>query len=119
MIYLTRTDAARNIDRFYIVDITPDLFGRWSIVREWGRRGSPGTLRLDRYEHRDEAEAAERRNVRRRLQRGYTANRLIITSESGPRMTLGNAAADRWNLSAFAGHIGNTLKAAYDSQTGF
>jgi predicted DNA-binding WGR domain protein len=35
-----------NIDRFYVVDITPTLFGEWAVLREWGRRGSPGTLRL-------------------------------------------------------------------------
>jgi len=46
MAFLTRTDPARNIDRFYIVDVTPTLFGEWALVREWGRRGSPGTVRL-------------------------------------------------------------------------
>jgi predicted DNA-binding WGR domain protein len=46
MAFLTRTDPTRNINRFYIVDITPTLFGEWVLVREWGRRGSPGTVRL-------------------------------------------------------------------------
>jgi predicted DNA-binding WGR domain protein len=50
MAFLTRTDLTRNIDRFYVVDITPTLFGEWAaVLREWGRRGSPGTLRLDSY----------------------------------------------------------------------
>ena len=47
MAYLTRTDPSRNIDRFYVVDIMPTLFGDWTVMREWGRSGSPGTLRLD------------------------------------------------------------------------
>src|SRR5262249_34862735 len=25
----------------------PTLFGDWTVLREWGRRGSPGTMRLD------------------------------------------------------------------------
>src|SRR5215470_8791132 len=29
MTYLTRNDPTRNIDRFYVVDITPTLFGEW------------------------------------------------------------------------------------------
>jgi hypothetical protein len=31
------------------------------VLREWGRRGSPGTLRLDSYRHNEEAQAAEQR----------------------------------------------------------
>ena len=73
MTLLTRSDPSRNIDRFYIVDITPTLFGEWAVLREWGRRGSPGTMRLDSYQRRDEAVTAERRTIKRRLQRGYTA----------------------------------------------
>ena len=41
-------------------------------MREWGRRGSPGSLRLDTYQHRADADAAERRSVGRRPQHGYT-----------------------------------------------
>jgi predicted DNA-binding WGR domain protein len=46
-------------------------FGDWTVTREWGRRGSPGTLRLDTYQHHVDADAAQRRSIRRRLQRGY------------------------------------------------
>jgi predicted DNA-binding WGR domain protein len=49
------------------------LFGEWAVVREWGRRGSPGTVRLDSYRRRDEAQIAERRTIKRRLQHGYRA----------------------------------------------
>jgi predicted DNA-binding WGR domain protein len=67
----TRTDPTRNIDRFYIVDVTPTLFGEWAVLREWGRRGSPGTVRLDSYRRRDEAQIAMCRVIKRRRQRGY------------------------------------------------
>ena len=49
------------------------IFGDWSVMREWGRRGSPGTVRLSSYQRRNEAEAAEHRTIKRRLQRGYAA----------------------------------------------
>jgi predicted DNA-binding WGR domain protein len=35
MAYLTRTDPTRNINRFYVVDISPTLFGDWALLREW------------------------------------------------------------------------------------
>jgi predicted DNA-binding WGR domain protein len=71
MIYLTRTNPARNLKRLYIVDITPTLFGEWAVLREWGRRGSPGTMRLSSYRRREEAHADEQRTIKRRLQHGY------------------------------------------------
>jgi predicted DNA-binding WGR domain protein len=71
MAYLTRTDPSRNIDRFYVVDIMPTLFGEWAVLRECGRRGSAGTVRLNSYQRRNEAETAERRTIKRRLQHGY------------------------------------------------
>jgi len=37
----------------------------------WGRRGSPGTVRLRSYQRRNEAETAERRTIKRRLQHGF------------------------------------------------
>jgi predicted DNA-binding WGR domain protein len=61
MAYLTRTDPTRNINRFYVVQVMPSLFGDWTVMREWGRRGSPGTLRLDSYRRREEAQSAEQR----------------------------------------------------------
>jgi predicted DNA-binding WGR domain protein len=67
MTFLTRIDPTRNIDRYYVVQITPTLFGEWALVREWGRRGSPGTVRLSSYERRNEAETAEQRTIKRLL----------------------------------------------------
>jgi predicted DNA-binding WGR domain protein len=74
MTFLTRSDPSRNIDRFYVVAVMPTLFGEFALLRENGRRGSPGTLRLTSYERRDDAEAAERRTIKRRLQHGYTVH---------------------------------------------
>jgi predicted DNA-binding WGR domain protein len=71
MAFLTRIDPARNIDRFYVVQVMPSLFGDWTVMREWGRRGSLGTLRLNSYQRGGEAETAKQRTIKRRLQHGY------------------------------------------------
>jgi predicted DNA-binding WGR domain protein len=73
MAFLTRIDPTRNINRFYVVQVMPSLFGDWTVMREWGRRGSPGTVRLSSYQCRDEAQIAEQRTIRRRLAHGYKA----------------------------------------------
>jgi predicted DNA-binding WGR domain protein len=72
MAFFTRTDAAKNLHRFYIVRLTPTLFGDWTLCSEWGRSGSPGTVRLTSFEQFDEAQKAERRAIKRRLSHGYT-----------------------------------------------
>jgi predicted DNA-binding WGR domain protein len=61
----------RNINRFYVIEVMPSLFGDWTVMREWGRRGSPGTMRLDSYRRHDEAQSAEQRTISRRLKHGY------------------------------------------------
>jgi len=43
---LYRVDAARNMNRFYRLDLQPDLFGLWLLVKEWGRIGQPGQTQL-------------------------------------------------------------------------
>jgi predicted DNA-binding WGR domain protein len=72
MAFLTRTDPAKNLHRFYIVKLAPTLFGEWSLLREWGRSGSPGTVRLTSFEQEQEARKAEQRSIKRRLAHGYT-----------------------------------------------
>jgi predicted DNA-binding WGR domain protein len=73
MAFFTPSDINRNIEGFYLLRIEPNLFDEWTVLHESGRRGSPGTLHLSSYQQRNEAEAAERRTIKRRLQRGYTA----------------------------------------------
>ena len=57
--------------RFYYADLWPDLFGGVSIMREFGRIGQPGTLKLDSYTDPDQAEAALHKIVRRKKRKGY------------------------------------------------
>ena len=39
---LRRIDPARNMARFYAVEVMPTLFGQWAVVRRWGRVNTDG-----------------------------------------------------------------------------
>jgi len=70
-IMLHRTDDARNMRRFYRLDIQPDLFGQWCFIREWGRIGSAGQVRSIPYATVAEAHDALARQRRTKERRGY------------------------------------------------
>jgi predicted DNA-binding WGR domain protein len=71
MMFLTRIDPARKLQRFWLVAVTPTLLGGWSLLREWGRIGSPGTVSSRTFELEEEARRAERASIRRRERHGY------------------------------------------------
>lgn len=73
---LRRVDETRNMARFYRLDVQPDLFGGWSLVREWGRIGRPGQVRLDPYPSFVAAEAALERLRASKARRGYSLSAL-------------------------------------------
>lgn len=66
-IYLEYHQPEENKHRFYQLFIVPTLFGDWSVVREWGRVGSPGTLRKDWFETEDQAESACHRLIQQKM----------------------------------------------------
>ncbi|MDD5581311.1 MAG: WGR domain-containing protein [Methylobacter sp.] len=70
-VYLERHDPDKNMHRFYQLHVTPGLFGDWALVREWGRAGSPGTVRKDWFESEDEAQTARQRLVEVKQKKGY------------------------------------------------
>jgi predicted DNA-binding WGR domain protein len=71
-IILTRRDFARNMHRYYRLDMQPDLFGVWCCVRGWGRIGQARQTRSVPYPTPHEAEAALNRERRSKERRGYT-----------------------------------------------
>jgi predicted DNA-binding WGR domain protein len=73
MNFFTRNDPAKNVNRFYMVMVTPTLLGEWLVLREYGRIGSPGTVRARTFERELDAQRAEQRSIRRRLRHGYRA----------------------------------------------
>jgi predicted DNA-binding WGR domain protein len=68
---LHRTDPARNMRRFYLLDVQPDLFGHWCLIREWGRIGQPGQVRGVSFPTEHEAHAALDRQRQSKQRRGY------------------------------------------------
>ena len=70
-ITLHRIDSARNMHRFYRLDVQPDLFGAWCVVREWGRIGQGGQMRVVPYPTMTEAQTALEQQRRIKERRGY------------------------------------------------
>lgn len=78
-IYLEKHDPDQNMHRFYQILVTPGIFGDWSLVKEWGRAGSPGTVRKAWFETEEEAvDAGEKLSIAKQ-KKGYQA---IITTSS-------------------------------------
>ncbi|MGA2903182.1 MAG: WGR domain-containing protein [Candidatus Korobacteraceae bacterium] len=70
-VILYRIDHARNMHRFYRLDVQSDLFGAWCLMREWGRIGSAGQTRSVPFRTSQEAHAALDSQRRAKEQRGY------------------------------------------------
>jgi predicted DNA-binding WGR domain protein len=59
------------MSRFYRLDVEPDLFGNWSMVRDWGRIGRAGQLRATPTLPRPRRLAAVGRQRQAKECRGY------------------------------------------------
>ena len=68
---LTRADRARNMHRFYSLELAISLFGECGVARPWGRIGTAGRSRTDWYDRPDEAESAFQDLLSRKQRRGY------------------------------------------------
>jgi predicted DNA-binding WGR domain protein len=71
LIELRRIDPAKNMRRFYRLDVQPDLFGGALLVKQWGRVGTCGRLMMESFESEALAIAALRRQTERKRLRGY------------------------------------------------
>jgi predicted DNA-binding WGR domain protein len=70
-LHLRRVDPARNMCRFYRLDVQPDLFGRVLLMKQWGRVGTQGRMQAESYESEELALAALQRQADRKRRRGY------------------------------------------------
>lgn len=68
---MRRIDPCLNMNRFYSVELTKDLFGHHGVHRQWGRLGTWGRHRHDWYATETEAESALSDMVKQKLTRGY------------------------------------------------
>ena len=69
--YLEKRDPIRNQARYYRMEILPNLFGEWTLMREWGRIGRGGRCRLDWHETQAGAERALSVLETSKRRRGY------------------------------------------------
>lgn len=70
---LHRLDPARNMARFYRVDVTRTLFDEVRVERSWGRIGTCGRTTVETCATTQGAEASAARTLRAKLKRGYPA----------------------------------------------
>ena len=68
---LIRIDPPNNVHRFYRMEIMPGLFGDWSLVREWGRIGQSGQVRIDWFPSEAAAKDARFDIQMQKAKRGY------------------------------------------------
>jgi predicted DNA-binding WGR domain protein len=70
-LHLQRINPARNMARFYSLSVEHDLFGCDVLVRQWGRLGTFGHVRLDEHGSEGAALAALSALKASKVRRGY------------------------------------------------
>ena len=68
---MRRIDPARNMRRFYRLSVQSDLFGRASLVREWGRIGFRGQMMVETHLDEGKAVTALMKLAAAKKRRGY------------------------------------------------
>jgi predicted DNA-binding WGR domain protein len=91
-IMLHRIDSSQNMRHFYRLDIQPDLFGGFLLMKQWGRFGSFGRIKAERYDNEMLASAALQRQADRKRRKGYGDAFSTL-----PRMSLALQALQRGN----------------------
>lgn len=79
--YLEKHDPRRNQARFYRMAVLPNLFGEWTLERQWGRIGQGGQTRMDWYAREDEAGAALLSLEAAKRRRGYFVDPRLRTPD--------------------------------------
>jgi predicted DNA-binding WGR domain protein len=70
-LYIERTDPARNMARYYVMDITETLFGEACLTRTWGRIGTRGQAKVHLFDREEEAVRLFLDLTRQKRARGY------------------------------------------------
>ena len=69
---IRKRDPAENMARWYGPSVQPNLFDGWSRIREWGRIGRSGRIKIELCDSLEEAVAAYNVMLRKKQRRGYT-----------------------------------------------
>ncbi|WP_132081724.1 WGR domain-containing protein [Sinorhizobium americanum] len=70
-IYIERTDAAKNMARFYAMEISTTLFGEICLTRTWGRIGGRGQSKAHHFAMEADAVGLFLELTRQKRRRGY------------------------------------------------
>jgi len=68
---LEKRDPAENVARYYSMSVLPNLFGEWTLRRDWGRIGQGGQTKSDLFKSRLEAQCALKKLVDAKRKRAY------------------------------------------------
>lgn len=69
--YMQRLNPQTELLWYFSIQIQMDLLGRWQVIREWGRSGSPGTLRHMPYDSLQSAVNAFISTKNQLVEKGY------------------------------------------------
>ena len=81
--HLEKHDPDRNLARYYRMSVLPNLFGEWTLQREWGRIGQGGRVRLDLFRSEVEAECALVIMEGAKQRRAYTREFVSFKNDAG------------------------------------
>ncbi|AYG70284.1 WGR domain-containing protein (plasmid) [Rhizobium sp. CCGE531] len=70
-LYIERADAARNMARYYVLEISTTLFGDTCLTRRWGRIGFGGQTMAHHFADERDAVGMFRTLTRQKWARGY------------------------------------------------
>nr|WP_246717799.1 WGR domain-containing protein [Rhizobium aethiopicum] len=73
-LYIERTDATKNMARFYALAIEPTLFGTPCLTRRWGRIGTAGQAMVHHFDREEDAVRMFLDLLRMKRARGYRPN---------------------------------------------
>nr|WP_245362222.1 WGR domain-containing protein [Rhizobium sp. NXC14] len=76
-LYIERTDATKNMARFYVLAIEPTLFGTPCLTRRWGRIGTTGQAMVHHFDKEEDAVSMFLDLLRTKRARGYRPNTRI------------------------------------------
>jgi predicted DNA-binding WGR domain protein len=71
MLIIQRRDPEKSMQRFYALVVHPDLISGWTLLREWGRIGSPGRVVIEAFAEEHEAVKASAGIEAAKRRRGY------------------------------------------------
>lgn len=81
-LYVERMDPAKNMARFYAMEIEPTIFGEACLTRRWGRIGKRGQEKRHVFEREEEAVLLFLDLLKQKRARGYLPRTALQSSQS-------------------------------------